>query len=212
MASQIEFRAAQPSDVHAAVPLIYSSGPEAFNFVFKPTPAQEAQNFLRRAFVRPGGEFGYRNHIVALVNHQVVGIGTAFSGDAVLEYTTSAARVIFGMYGLHSFRVAINGLRVENIVKQPQGNIHYIAHLGVVPELRSQGIGAAIVQELLQQGARRGRSIAELDVAVTNPRAQALYERLGFQIISEHASNLQNAFARVPAHRRMRKSIDTIRS
>ena len=44
-----------------------------------------------------------------------------------------------------------------------------------------------------------------LDVAVSNPRAQALYERLGFAVTGERASSLANAQGAVPGHRRMER-------
>lgn len=203
----IELCAAQPSDAQAAVPLIYSSGPAAFDYVFKPTAKHSAESFLYAAFRDGAGEFGYRNHIVAKIKNQVVGIGSAFSGDESTAFFLANARQIFAHYKLNGLRVARNGLQVERVVTLPRAGIHYLAHLGVAPEFRSQGIGAPLVQALLDQGKRAGRTIAELDVAETNPRAQALYEKLGFRVISEQPSNLQNAFARVPAHRRMQKMI-----
>jgi ribosomal protein S18 acetylase RimI-like enzyme len=42
-----------------------------------------------------------------------------------------------------------------------------------------------------------------LDVAMSNPRAQALYERAGFVVIGERVSPLGNARGTVPGHRRM---------
>jgi hypothetical protein len=62
------------------VPLIYSSGPAAFDFVFA-TEKHSAQDFLRTAFIDGAGEFGFRNHTVAVAKNIVVGIGAAFSGD-----------------------------------------------------------------------------------------------------------------------------------
>jgi ribosomal protein S18 acetylase RimI-like enzyme len=49
----------------------------------------------------------------------------------------------------------------------------------------------------------RGLRTAALDVAVGNPRAQALYERLGFVVAAERVSTLRNAQATVANHRRM---------
>ncbi|MEI9983177.1 MAG: hypothetical protein WDN69_08175 [Aliidongia sp.] len=42
-----------------------------------------------------------------------------------------------------------------------------------------------------------------LDVAVGNPRAQTLYERLGFVVTATRASRLENRHGRVGDHRRM---------
>ena len=51
-----------PSEVDKAVPLIYSSGPDAFEYVFKNNHV-DAKDFLKYAFVTSGGEFSYKNTI-----------------------------------------------------------------------------------------------------------------------------------------------------
>jgi ribosomal protein S18 acetylase RimI-like enzyme len=48
---------------------------------------------------------------------------------------------------------------------------------------------------------------ATLDVAVTNPRAQLLYERLGFEVVALRASKLQNRGGRVSDHYRMSRPV-----
>ncbi len=52
--------------------------------------------------------------------------------------------------------------------------------LYVVPECRSQGIGARLVMRGLQLSRERGAAQAAICVNTDNPRARALYERLGF--------------------------------
>ena len=61
MAFQI--RAARADDVAAAVPLIYSSGPAAFDYVLARNGA-DATAFLAHAFANGAGEVGHRNHVV----------------------------------------------------------------------------------------------------------------------------------------------------
>lgn len=204
-----QFRAAQPGDITAAVPLIYSSGPAAFDYVFayKAKGAAQpvaAQDFLSFAFGDGAGEFGYRNHIVAISGEQILGIGACFSGDTALSFTLTAARQILSFYGwLHGWAVIRKGLQMEHIVQPPMGALHYIAHLGIAPEWRGRGVGAQLIRYLLELGQQAGRTLAALDVAVTNPRAQALYERLGFVVTHERKSTLVN----VAHHRRMEMSL-----
>jgi ribosomal protein S18 acetylase RimI-like enzyme len=45
-------------------------------------------------------------------------------------------------------------------------------------------------------------------VAVSNPRAEALYRRAGFKVVSERRSRLAQGETRVPDHRRMERIID----
>lgn len=204
----ILFRPARPEDVAQAVPLIYSSGPAAFEYVFTDKVRGDAAAFLHTAFIQKRGEFGYANHTVVEVDGQVVGIGATFSGRDHLRFTLAAVQQILAFYGpVRCWRIIRQGLQVEKIVQPPTPNLHYLAHLGVAPTWRRQGIGAQLVEHFLQQGREMGRNAAALDVAVTNPRAQALYERLGFVVTEELPSTLKNEHATVAAHRRMEKQI-----
>ena len=54
----IEIRAARPEDVETAVPLIFSSGPDTFNYVFSHRTHTNAEGFLRRTFVKETGGSG----------------------------------------------------------------------------------------------------------------------------------------------------------
>lgn len=55
----LQFREAGPGDAGEAVPLIYSSGPAAFDFVFG-HKAKQALEFLHFAFLDGAGEMGYK--------------------------------------------------------------------------------------------------------------------------------------------------------
>lgn len=206
--SNVRFRAATAQDADAAVPLIHSSGPAAFDYVFAVQGRSTAQAFLHRAFVDGAGEFGWRNHIVGELEG-VVAVGAGFGGETALTFTLAAARQILAHFGLrHAPGVIARGLKVERVIPPPSRGMHYLAHLGVSPVLRGQGIGRALIGELIRRGVQSGRSRMVLDVAASNPRAQALYERLGFEVTGERASALANAQGVVPAHRRMECVVD----
>ena len=60
-----------------------------------------------------------------------------------------------------------------------------------------------MVAMFIAEGRERGSTTAELDVAVNNPDAQRLYERMGFVVTDEYPSELSNEVATVPGIRRM---------
>lgn len=204
MVVALHLRPAAARDAAAAVPLIYSSGPAAFDYVFDVPGRARALEFLQHAFVQGRGEFGWRNHVVADFAGSVVAVGAAWSGKSNLGFAVAGARQILACYGIAQGPATITrGLKVESVVQPPRRDRWYVAHLGVAPGLRSRGIGEALVRHLLEAGRRERCRFAELDVAATNPRAQALYERLGFRVTHERPSTLSNARATVPDHRRM---------
>jgi [ribosomal protein S18]-alanine N-acetyltransferase len=61
----------------------------------------------------------------------------------------------------------------------------HINNIGVRPESRRRGVGAALLGACLELGARRGARLAVLEVRAGNVAARALYERLGFAVVGE---------------------------
>ncbi|MFO1394077.1 MAG: GNAT family N-acetyltransferase [Steroidobacteraceae bacterium] len=205
------FRPARPADADATVPLIYSSGPAAFDYVFDVPGRGSAQDFLKDAFIDGAGEFGWRNHVVGELDGRVVAAGAAWDGTSTFAFTRAALAQILSRYGVVAGTgVAVRGLRVESVVQPPPRDLWYVAHLGVPADLRGRGIGEALVLRLLELGRARGFVRTGLDVAVTNPAAERLYARLGYVLVRERASRLANDRARVPAHRRMEGEIAAI--
>lgn len=235
MAPTITIRSARAGDSDTVVPLIHSSGPAAFDYVFSSpvfsntassakvfsgkdfsstsnddTPHNRSpQNFLQKAFVDGRGEFGYKVHSVVLADDRIIGVGAGYSGANALAFTLAAAHQIIGQYGLLAgLGVIRRGLSVERVVPPPVARrLFYIGHLGIALGLRGQGIGSQLIEHFLAQGRDAGCDRAALDVSCANPRAQALYEKIGFRVAGQHRSTLHNRFARVPDHRRMEMAL-----
>ena len=200
----LTFRAASRADVADAVPLIYSSGPGAFDYVFNIGGARDAQAFLRFAYLHGDGEFGWRAHRIAEMDGEVIAAGAALDGRTVMRFTIAGALQILRFYGpIRAWGVMLRGLRVEAIIRPPRAEEYYLCHLGVREEMRGHGIGARFIRHLLGGLDGKRHRCVTLDVAVTNPRAQLLYERLGFAVEALRASKLQNRHGRVADHYRM---------
>ena len=195
------FRDARADDV-AAIPLMHSAGPAAFDYVFA-RGTRSAQAFLEHAFREGRGQFGHTTHLVGEREGVVVAAGTWFGGESSLAFALTAARQIARFYGLGAPAVMLRGLRMEALIRPPPKRICYLAHLGVAPSERGTGIGSRLVEALLARGRAAGLTRAALDVSDENPRAQALYERLGFHVIREVRSTLPG----VPGHRYMERGI-----
>lgn len=186
----IRFRPASPADADSAVPLIYSSGPAAFDYVFK-RKRKSALDFLRYAFKDGAGEMGYRNHVVGEREGKVVVVGAAYDGASGFPFFLAAFRQIVGFYGFDSLSVIVHGLQAEQVIEPPKGALHYIAHLGVEPALQSKGIGAQMIEHLMEEGRKLGKSKTGIAVSAQNPRAQALYERLGYKVVKRSESKYE---------------------
>lgn len=200
---KIEFRKCKPTDVDKAVPLILSSGPDAFSYVFS-NDKKSASNFLRYAFQRKGGEFSYDNHYGLILNEELIGIGAVFNSHHANDFTKKDFLNILNFYKMNSLAVLIRGLRTEQIIKLPKKNEICIAHLGISPNYQGQGLGKKLISFLMGQLSLEKSDYFILDVSEHNPRAKFLYERLGFKVAKCEYSKLKNNFGYVANHFRMK--------
>ena len=169
-----------------------------------------AMGFLERIFGQEHGEFGYAVHAVGVLNDNVVAVGAVYSGRSALAFFLASARQVFSCYGpWQGIAVSRRGLQFERLCPPPTGDLLYVSHLGVAPEFRGQGIGQCLIKRMLIAAERstKGHTTAALDVSCENPRAQALYERMGFEVVRERHSTLENSTATVPSQRRMELSL-----
>ena len=197
---EFQIRPATPADAPVAVPLIYSSGPAAFDVVFADDRHPSGQDFLLSVFSLPGGEFGYTNHTVVTHKEQVIGIGACFSAKTSIAFMLAITPQIIRFYGiLRGIRVIRKGLKVEQLFQLPPPNKNYFAHLAVAPEWQGHGIGSQLLRHFLDRSRAERQTHAALDVSVQNPRAEKLYSRIGFKTIEERTAPLPG----IANHRRM---------
>lgn len=57
----------------------------------------------------------------------------------------------------------------------------FVQTIGVAPRAQGEGLGAQLLQALLDEAARRGKTTVSLEVRADNDKAQRLYERFGFR-------------------------------
>ena len=107
----------------------------------------------------------------------VIGYRTRNGGFVVLDEPDMCA--VYGALGgrLRHALIAWATQEVENKRFPIDG-------LAVAPEWRGRGVGALLLNALAEVARGMGYSALRLDVADENPRAKALYERLGFVEIS----------------------------
>lgn len=200
---ELTFRAALPIDAEVVIPLIYSSGPYQFEYVFT-RPPTTAQQFLLWAFVSGKGLFGYPIYTVALAGTRPVAIGAGYGRQEGKVFERQMVWQFVRFYGMRqTWRVIQRGLELDALAPFPEPGMYYIAQLGVAEAIWGQGIGTACLQHQITLARARGYQRCALDVASTNPRAQALYERMGFTVTQERAAPPAAATQHVPNIRRM---------
>ncbi len=195
----VVLRPGRPEDAAEAAPLMLSSGPEAFEYVFGP----RAVELLEVCFEHDEGLFGCTNHDVAVLDGRVVAVGAFYDARSLAGRAAGSVAAITRFFGMGSPGVFMRGLLVESLMPPPGAGELYIAHLGVEPALRGQGVMTRMLEDRIARARASGYTQLALDVARTNPGARRLYERLGFRTIEHRRSALGEGRLHVPDHYRM---------
>ncbi|MCX6083517.1 MAG: GNAT family N-acetyltransferase [Caldiserica bacterium] len=138
---------------------------------------------VEKFYQAPGGMFSWRNTEVALHDNLPAGFITAYRATSRNGSDMWLARAVGRLGAKALMLLAWRGAIVARAMQHHLSGSWYVAFVGVDPLQQSVGIGSSLIERSIQTARASGCSCVELDVDVDNPRAQALYERLGFHIV-----------------------------
>ncbi|TGK50865.1 GNAT family N-acetyltransferase [Leptospira kanakyensis] len=200
--SKLIIRNATPNDVTSIVPLIYSSGPKAWTFVFS-EGKKTAFDFLNSSYTQRGNTVSYTNHYVAEVGGKVVGSILSYTQPSFLALTAGTAIRILSLYKWHAPKVMARGLKTETIIQPPKSSCLYLGHIAVLETERNKGIAKQLIEYMIQINPKY--KTISLDVSAENKPAISLYQKLGFQI--KETRNPIGWEGIIPSHHYMEKQI-----
>lgn len=181
----MEIRTALPSDNGDISQLMYSSGIELYDFIFK-TSEKTAIDFIQHEFLSGQGFCGYNNVTVAIDNDRVIATGCFFDGEIFNQLVWGTVKNIFSFYGpIKAFSILAKSRHTSSVMRTPRKTEIYLSNFGVAPDLRGSGIGSKMIEHQRKVAAKDGYNTLSLDVADNNPRAESLYTRLGFKVVRE---------------------------
>lgn len=133
-------------------------------------PAPRAETYLALA-LRPDHALVARDDTGSVTG--VAGFRTARGSFLPVDHRALAA--VHGRFG-----GALRAGALALLVADSDGARFLVDGIAVAETARGQGVGSALVAALLAEARQRGHAVIRLDVVPENPRARALYERLGF--------------------------------
>lgn len=133
--------------------------------------------FMRRAFRADRA-------IVARDGGRLLGmVGLSSQGapyDGGLIGPSWDPRPYVDLLGWHGAAWAVWSLRMAD--HRPRRDELYVDGLAVAADARGRGVGTRLLSEVRDVARALDKDFVRLDVVDTNPRAQALYERLGYRV------------------------------
>ena len=201
----MEIRTARPNDNGDISQLMYSSGIELYDFIFK-TADKTAIDFIQYEFLSGQGFCGYNNVTVAINDQRVIATGCFFDGKVFNQLVWGTVKNIFSFYGpFKAFSILARSRHTSSVMRTPRKTEMYLSNFGVDPNLRGTGIGSKMIEHQRNIATKNGYSMLSLDVADNNPRAESLYTRLGFKVAREKV--FPNTNANIPRTKEMKLAL-----
>jgi ribosomal protein S18 acetylase RimI-like enzyme len=181
----MEIRQAKQNDTGAIAEMIYSSGADIYDFIYK-TRNKTALDYINYEFKSGRGFAGFKNVTVAIENNEVIATGCFYDGNVYNKLVMGTALNMFLFYGLINFGTVLKrSLHAISVMKQPRKNKLYLSNFGVSKTERSKGIGSTIVKKKITEAKIANYKKFILDVSVNNPKAETLYKRMGMNVTKE---------------------------
>jgi ribosomal protein S18 acetylase RimI-like enzyme len=199
----IEVRAARKNDVGNIASLMYSAGPEIYDFIYK-TEHRTPLDFIQYEFDSGKGFCGYSNVTVAIKNGVVVGTGCFYDGTEYKKLLLGTLFNMFKFYGLFEIWKVLKRLgHAGEVMEEPKKDELYLSNFGVSRDMRGSGVGSLMLENKIEFARTSNYAVFSLDVAETNPRAEDLYIRHGLSVVKHKTFKGKRAGISVPNSRKM---------
>lgn len=134
------------------------------------------------AFPVPGHDLSFEHVVVAEIDGDTVGMSSSYSAD---EHRRASQRPVARAAGWRTARLVAVAAVLWPVLRfmdrLPEGD-HYLQAVAVDEARRGHGVGSRLIDEVMARARERGDVRLVLDVAVDNPGARRLYERLGMTV------------------------------
>lgn len=182
MTAGISIRPALPEDGALAADLIFSTGPDLFDFVFY-RDKQKNLKLIDRLFADDTNSFCHACAYIAERDGESAGlIHMVDFKEKTLGNQTLAGSLVKQM-GWFAFLIRIpRFMIVDHLIPAIGQNAYYIQHLATLEVQRGHGIGRSLLKFCEEQAVRRKLGNLMLDVESTNTNAIGLYRSFGFAV------------------------------
>ncbi len=187
----IELRAATKADAAAVARICMLAGGGAFEYLYSGLGANTtAESLLTKLCALESAPYSYRWFTVAESDGEIVGGANAISMEALKAADLTVLPALKNNLALGTLAVLRSavrrirlGLRMQG--RHPDPDSLILGNIAVFPGFTGRGIGAQLVNHVLEHAAAEGYRSVSLVVWDTNDRARGLYERLGFSVVDK---------------------------
>ena len=130
-------------------------------------------SIFARLAAREVSQYSYRNALVAEIGGAVVGAIIGYDGARLEELRKPLYELMVEKFG-----------GVRPVEDETSAGEFYLDSLAVLPQWRGRGVGGALLSAARDRAFAAGHERVGLIVDFENPRAEALYNSLGFERVN----------------------------
>jgi ribosomal protein S18 acetylase RimI-like enzyme len=98
-------------------------------------------------------------------------------------------------------------LTVLSVIPEHPPGAWIVEDVATRPEFRRRGLVDALMQEIMERGRKRGATVSDISVFIGNARAQAAYEKAGYEVIGEKTDATFESVYGSPGIRTLRRAL-----
>jgi translation initiation factor 4G len=98
-------------------------------------------------------------------------------------------------------------LTVLSVIPEHPPGTWIIEDVATRPEFRRRGLIDALMAEIMERGHKRGAALSDISVFIGNDKAQAAYEKAGFEVVEDKVNAEFEAVYKSPGIRTLRRPI-----
>ena len=185
MSDDITIRPAVAEDGMLAADLIFSTGPELFDYLFYRN-RQKNLDLIRRLFCADGNSLSHNFAHIAELNGRPAGLLHAVDPREKMLSSESMAGNLVNQIGWTAFLIRTPRLlKIGRLVPATGKNTYYIQHLATRKASSGRGVGRRMLTFCQQRAVHKGLGSLTLDVEAGNSNAIELYRSFGFTIAAK---------------------------
>jgi len=204
----MNIRQATLGDSKALASLIFSSASDTLAAIFDINEELSALNFLHSSVLTEDGQYGFANHWVMEIDHQVVGCVSGWHSDLPHSFHQATLIKLAKFYGIpHTLSVVQASLALQDCIPKPGKNEWCIGHFAVQQLHQRKGIGSGLVDYMQKHAMSSGKTTLCLDVESTNTQAIDFYLAQGFVKKNESSVSQRMRHLGIGSHFHLSKSL-----
>jgi ribosomal protein S18 acetylase RimI-like enzyme len=157
---------------------------EAFEGLFRLLLGRRAADIVARAYTQPDHDFSYQNTTFAERDETIVGMAAGYMAEQHRRSSDQPLKQAAGTHALERMGVGILCTRLRFLGTRADGDF-YLQAIAVEKELRSKGIGSALMDSIEERARASGSTRLFLEASARNEGARRFYERRGMTVESE---------------------------